>query len=243
MWVIPRICQFCAPKCEGVAHRALPDELLVQLADLGHRVLQAKVEVAAIRNRAARLIDEACRARPRTDRVLHPIDGHSRTELPDAAVGVAAGQHFENQVELASLQIPIGVGGSQEREELFHVPGLGHHHGEHHLGEHVEGAGDGPALLDLLFQDRSAPSPRHPGDPGRRGRRAGPGWALRPGAQLDPTAAPPRRRSPASAPAAPRPGPRCRCRARGSWWRPGLASRPSFKRSSTTARISREREP
>ena len=99
------------------------------------------------------MIDEPCCARTGADRVLHAVDRHPRTELPDAAIGVAPGQHLEDQLELAPFQIPIRVGGSQERVQRLYIPILGYQHGEHHLGEHIEGACDGTGLLDLLFQN------------------------------------------------------------------------------------------
>ena len=74
---------------EAVPHRALPDELLVELSDLGpgpvRAALDPEVEVAPVGDRAAGEVDEARGAGAGADGPLHAVDGHpgesSRTRL------------------------------------------------------------------------------------------------------------------------------------------------------------------
>ena len=211
---------------EAVADAALPDELLVELAEPGERPLQPQVEVAAVGDGAARGVEPARRARPRLDAAAEAVDGDARHQLAHPRVGVAAGEHLQHEVELLPRQLVVGVAGAQLVVEVVGIALLGRHHGQHHLGEHVERRADGRERLDVLGQrrrrrprpsaagrgrragrsGRATPRPRR----GRRGRRAAP-------------CSPPRT---GSAPAAPRRGRRCRCRARASWWRRGRAAAP-----------------
>ncbi len=123
---------------EGVAQRALPDELLVELAEAGVRVLDPQLKVAAIRDRAARLGDEPRRARTGRDRAVEAVEGDSRAELGDPRVGVAPGEHLDHEVELTAGQLVIRRARPQEVVEIVGAPALVRHHADDPLRQQVE---------------------------------------------------------------------------------------------------------
>ena len=227
LWVILLDAPDPGAEGEGVPHRALPDELLVQLAQAG-AVLGPQVVVAAVRDRAAGHVDEPSAAPAGAHRALHPVHGQARRELADPAVGVAAGEHLEHQVEVAARQVAVGPRGAQDGVELLQVPGLGDGHRQDHLGEHVERRSHRPGRAPR--SPGRAPPGRPPPPPGSRGRRSARGCRGRPrppGGRRGRPAGGRRRPRTASGPAPPRRARRRRCPARASWWRRSPAARPA----------------
>ena len=97
-------------EAERVADRALPHELLVELAEQRPGVGEAQAEVAPVRDRAAGRVDAPRRPGTAAHRAGHAVDAHHRVELADARRGEAAGQHVEHQVEVLARQVR-GTGG------------------------------------------------------------------------------------------------------------------------------------
>ncbi len=140
---------------EGVAQLALPDELLVQLADLGARPVPAQVEVAAVGDRPAAAVEHPLGAGARADGPFDRVARDERAQLRHRAAVVAPVEHLEHAVELAAGQAVVGLGAAQRGEQRRHVPGLAHRHRDHDLRQHVERAGDRLQRLDLPRPDRT----------------------------------------------------------------------------------------
>ncbi len=141
------------PEGEGVAHRSFPDELLVEFAEKGAAALDPQLIVAAVGDGPSREIDEPLDPGSGADRAVDGVDADQRSQAADPAAGVAAGEHLEDEIEVAAGEVVVGVRAANGREELVRAPVVRDHHGEQHLGEDIEGAGDRFELLDLAVED------------------------------------------------------------------------------------------
>ena len=160
-----------------------------------------------------------------------------------AARAVALGEHAQHFVELGALQIAVGVGAAQQREQLVLVPLARGHFGDDLLRQHVE---------RLRRHDAAGRAPRGARPRAarriRRGHRATAGtagpWACRRPSGRSARRAAGRRRSSAARRSGTRGRPRrCRCRARATRWPPAPAARPPFRRCSASRRDSFARLP
>ena len=127
---------------EGVADRALPHELLVELAERRAGALEAQLEVAAVGDGPARQVEHSLGAGAGAHRAVDLVDRHQRLERAQPRRGVAAGEHGQDQVEVVAGQVVVALGAADRGVQVVDRPGLAHGHGEHDLGEHVESAGD-----------------------------------------------------------------------------------------------------
>ena len=141
-------------EAEAVADRALPHELLVELAEESAAALDAQREVAAVRNRAAGGEDQPLRPGAGADRPVDPVDRHQRTQPAHPGRGEAARQHLDHQVEVSPGQLPVGLGGAHRVVELVELPAPFDGHRQQHLGEHIERVGDRPGGLDVTVEHR-----------------------------------------------------------------------------------------
>ena len=126
------------PEGEGIAHRAFPDELLVQLAEQRGGVGDAEVEVPAIGYCAAREVDDPVGPGPGAYGVVHAVDRNQRLELADSRLGVPAREHLQHEVEQAARQVVVRVAPSQGGVEVFDAPRLPGGHRDDLLRQHVE---------------------------------------------------------------------------------------------------------
>ncbi len=139
---------------EGVTHRALPDELLVELTEGGAAALHLEVEGAAVGDGAAGHEEEPFGPGACGDHAVDAVDAHQGPEVAQARGLVAAGEHLQDQVELAPREVTVGVRGAHRVVELVDPPRGAHGHGHEHLGEDVEGVGDGADGLDVALERR-----------------------------------------------------------------------------------------
>ncbi len=147
-------------KGEAVADRALPDELLVELADQVATAFHAQPEVAAVRDGAAGHVEQLRGAGAGGRGVVDPVDGDERAQRPQAGRRPASGEEVEDEVELAAAEVLVRRGGAQEREQVVEPPRLDDQHGEHHLRQDVERRSHRPRLFDLAVHGRPR---QHPG--------------------------------------------------------------------------------
>ncbi len=138
---------------EGVAHRAFPHELLVQLADQRARVGGAQAEVPAVGDGAAVGVQAARGAGPGAHGASDGVDGHHRRELPQPGVRVPAREHAEHQVELLPGQVVERQARADRVVQLVHAPRLHAGHRDEHLGQHVQRGDHGRRLLDVAADD------------------------------------------------------------------------------------------
>ena len=137
---------------EGLADARLEDHLFVQLADARAPLLRAgqeDAEQAAVWNGAAADDGHLLRARPRGDRVRHPVPGHARPQLGEFIGRVEAGEHVEDAVERRARQLRERRRAADGREQLIRVPRLDGEHGHDLLGHDVERIARIARRLDL----------------------------------------------------------------------------------------------
>ncbi len=79
------------PEGEGVAHRSLPDKLLVEFAEKGAAALDPELIVTAVGDGPSGKIDESLDPGSRTDRPVNRVDTHKRPQAADPAAGIATG--------------------------------------------------------------------------------------------------------------------------------------------------------
>ncbi len=124
---------------EDLADATFPHELFVELADAGAVPGTAELVVAAVRDGAAGVIEQAGDAGAGGGDAADAIDGDPRFELSEASGAVLAREQVDDRVELLAGELGVGVDAANEVEELVEVAGFHGDHREKHLREHVEG--------------------------------------------------------------------------------------------------------
>ena len=132
----------------------LPDELLVEFSNEGARLRVAELVIAAVGDRSAGVVQGEYGAPACLQGVADAVEGDAGLEVPDARARVAAGEHFDDQVELLTIQRRVrtcaanrpvcGVDGARFR--------CGHRHQD--LRQHVERIRDDRQRLDVAFPHR-----------------------------------------------------------------------------------------
>ena len=88
----------------------LPDKFLVQLADLGVRVLMAEHEIPALGDGSARHVNRPQRAGFGVDCIVDTVDGDQRAQGSQTAFRIASAQHSQDEIVLRPGQVAVGAG-------------------------------------------------------------------------------------------------------------------------------------
>ncbi len=102
--VIRLICQPWLPKRKRLADARFPDEFFVEFADQRAGIVVAQVEVTAIGNRAAGVVQRIHGAFRRVNRLFDAIEYDARFQVAQTRTGVAPRQHFDDEIELFARQ-------------------------------------------------------------------------------------------------------------------------------------------
>lgn len=113
----------CA-ESENLPEPRLPDEHLVELAELRPALLAAQRIIAPVGDDPARGVEPHERTLARRDRPVHAVHSQKRRQLADARGSVAPGQHAERQVEGGAREVMVGPDAAHGLVERVHAPGL-----------------------------------------------------------------------------------------------------------------------
>ena len=140
-------------KLEDVALEALYRKILVDGAYKGGLRLQEDLIIGIVGDRATRC---DCRESCAAAGPQHVVDGVVVDECAVAATtrAVAFRQHLHDFVEFLACQIPVGIGTTDHRKELFLVPLSRRYLGDNLLGQHVERPSGDSQTIELAAPDR-----------------------------------------------------------------------------------------
>ena len=132
----------------------LPDELLVEFSYEGARLRVPQLEIASIGDRPARVVKGENGALARLQRVADPVESDARLEIADAGSGVAAGEHFDDQVELLPIQRRVRTRAPNRPVRLLDGARFRRGHRDQDLRQHVERVRYRRERLDIACSHR-----------------------------------------------------------------------------------------
>ena len=139
---------------KGLSDGRLPNELLVEFSNEDARFRVAQLEIASIGDRPARVVEGENGALARLQRVADPIESDARLEIADAGPRVAAGEHFDDQVELVSIERCVRTRAPNRPVRLLDGSRFRCGHRDQDLRQHVERVRDGHERLDIACLHR-----------------------------------------------------------------------------------------
>ena len=132
----------------------LPHELLVEFSYKGARLRVPQLEIASIGDRPARVVKGENGALARLQRVADPVESDARLEIADAGSGVAAGEHFDDQVELLPIQRRVRTRAPNRPVRLLDGARFRRGHRDQDLRQHVERVRYRRERLDIACSHR-----------------------------------------------------------------------------------------